>query len=332
MATKKITNIRIGAAALVAVSAIGCGGSSGISDGFPSSPSTVVGKPVGPGVNGGSALAALTVGRTYQYAVTGTVTKDYLVGTNVQTISAPVENASLTRVVSAAPDGVAGHFQFTDTLTYSLQGGVPTVEASTWLVSQGADNSISIIGETKFSVPATTTPAIPLAPGTFSQTTNLSGDATLTFGLASYIYPVVSSGKPDFDYVVYPGTGTLQTAVTALGTENVPASSGSYTAWKTQTTVSDSWNVNGLWYILQTEALNSGFVVSSKSTKTLVEDWVPSIAAPVRSYETLSETDNVSESYSFTVPTYEIDPTVTYAFAPPLNKKETLEMILTGWK
>ena len=94
----------------------------------------------------------------------------------------------------------------------------------------------------------------------------------------------------------------------------------------------ESWNIDGLWLIYTNEQpLAPDTVILSNSTKSSVDDWVPSLGAPVRSHITLSESDNPMLTYTLSNPTYTTPPGITYTFPPaPLNKKETLDAVLTS--
>jgi hypothetical protein len=323
-------------AGVSAILAIGCGGTSGVSNGFPANPNTNGGNPVGPGVNGGSAMVTLTTGQTFTYAVTGTVTKDYLDSSNnKKTISGPVTNATLVRELSADPDGIPGHFQVVDTLTYTIQGNPQSVEVSTWYLAQNPDNSLSILGETKFNFATLTDSNIPLVPGTFSTSANFSGNADLVFQALPVGWDIPAPAGtfgPDYTGSVSPGTGTIESAVTNLNQETVPASTGAaYTAWKTQYTQSEVWNINGVWILYDGLTLAPGTILQSNVNKTLTEDWVPSMGASVRSYLTLTESDVPITAFNFTPATYNVPPAITYTFGPTLNKKEDLELVLTSF-
>jgi hypothetical protein len=332
-----MSRIKLITIALGMVSLVGCGGSSGVSSGFPSA-TAQVGNPTGPGVNGGNNMAPLTGGRTFVYAVSGTITKDYLDSSNTkQTLSGPLSNATLTRVITnVGTAGTATTYQITDTLTYTLQGMPPSVEVSTWFLNQNADNSLWLVGINKFGYQATTTNAggDPFAPSVFSTTSNLGGTSSLNYNLAPYGITVQGSTvtQPPVTYLITAGSGSVQTSVTEYGQESVPTTTGAaYTAWKTLTSDVESWT-NDLAYQAFSEALpvSPGSVVQSTSTKSSVDDWVPSLGAPVRSQITLSESDTVAISATTQAPTYTTPPSITYSLAPTLNKKETITAVLTS--
>ncbi len=313
--------------------ATGCGGSNGVSSGFPSSPGAV-GNPTGPGTNGGSAMVAMTTGRTFQYAVSGTVTKDYLDSSGTKkTLSGAVTNATLTRAVSDGSGvlGVTG-FQITDTFTYTLQGSTPAVEVRTWYVTQAPDNSLSLAGANQGTYLTVPTGPVPYAPGTFSTSLNLSvGLTPISFpnDPANVITFKDPAGKgPDQTIAIIPGDGTIETSFTALKQESVPTTSGApYTAWRTQFSQTSVFNDNGLYRLYLEEVLPSDFVVQSRTAQTSTDDWVPSIGAPVRSHLTVSLANQVATSYQFGLGSYNVAPSITYT-SQLLSKQETLDAVL----
>jgi hypothetical protein len=313
----------------------GCGGSSSISNGYPSSPS-VVGNPTGPGVNGGSTMATLTDGRTYVYAVSGTVTKDYLDSSNKkQTMSGAITNATLTRVVSDAA-GVLGApgFQLTDTLTFTIQGSTPTVETTTSYITQGQDGSISYAGANLYTMLTVPQGAVPLSPGTFGTSLNLSSGTTqIAFPndptIVISISPPAGTTGADAIYDFIPGAGSVETSFTCLGQETVPTTTSvPYTAWKTQSTMVSNYSVNGFYQVIQQNIIPVGFVLQTDQTVTAIEDWIPSLGAPARRHVVLSQNQQVCTAYNYTAGTYTTAPSITYTYAPNLSKKETLDMVL----
>ncbi len=314
----------------------GCGGSNGLSNGFPSQPSSV-GNPTGPGVNGGSAMAALAFGRTFQYAVSGTITKDYLDSAGTKhTFTGAMTNATLTREISDGSGvlGVPG-FQITDTLTFTVQGTAPSVEVSTWYLMQAGDNSLSIAGANQYNYLTEPAGTVPFAPGTFTTSTNLSsGITSINFPndpvfVVNFTDPAGKNPIPQ-TYNIVPGDGTIETSFTALGQESVPTTKGAaYTAWKTQYSQTTLFNDDGLYHLYMQDILPSDFVVQSRVAKTSTDDWVPSLGAPVRMHQTLSETDQVATSYQFNLGAWNTTPGITYT-SQQLTKKETLDLALVS--
>ena len=134
-------------------------------------------------------MAPLTGGRTFQYSVSGTVTKDYLSSSNtVQTLSGPVTNATLTRVVTnVGTSGTATTYQFTDTLTWYASGKCrPSVESFDLADRQNPGQfAIVRVGKLgKFGYNATTAVGTgdPLAPATFTTSANTGGTSALNLG------------------------------------------------------------------------------------------------------------------------------------------------------
>lgn len=318
------------------VALTGCGGSNGLSNGYPG-PAPQVGNPTGPGVNGGNNMAPLTGGRTFVYAVSGTISKEYLSTSNaIQTVSGQVQNATLTRVITSnGTSGGANSYTFTDTLTYTLQGYAPAVEVSSWTVNQNSDNSLSLAGINKFGYNTTLANPDAFVPSIFSTSQNIGGQTQLNYGPPGSITvpPPAGSTSQPVTYEFSQGSGTVQTAMTALGQESVPTTTGApYTAWKTQTTESEIWNNSALYLleILQ-QVLPPDWIAQENYAKTSIDDWVPSLGAPVRSLITTTQSDTVVLTYSATAPTYSTGPTITFTFPPnPLVKKETLTAVLVS--
>ena len=324
----------------------GCGGTDGLDTGYPSSPSTV-NKPVGPGVNGGSALAVWTPGMSWKYNVSGTISYDYVnTAGAVATTSGQVTNGLLTRVVNTAPAPYpTGCVEVTDTFTYTLQGGTPTVEVENRYYSVSTSDglkaktsqksgvakpayqtgSLTLIGEDRYSnqlmyVGSTGTSV----PATFTSTTNLSDQAN---GSAYNPPPVAPDGSDPTQ--TYPtATASFTSALSVLGQETVPALDGSsYTAWKTQSSLQTTWENNGLMWSTIT-SLPSGWVINTVDNETWTDDWVPSMGVQVKTHYTLTEKADASMSYSITKTSAGVPTEITYSPQVTLNKTEKLDMVL----
>lgn len=319
---------------LPALALIGCGGeTSGVTNGYPSAPSNV-GKPAGPGVNGGNSLAALAVGQTWTYAVSGTITEQVVSNGTVQTITGNVVNAKIVRAVTAAPSSFgSGVFQLTDTFTYALQGYTPTAQVWTEYVTQGEGGSLSMVGFSAQGLIPTLATTAAVVPGSFGKNVTLSGSSTLNFNEPTFYVTVAnpsSTGTPaSVVYDITPGNGTVQTSFAALTQEQVPASSGAaYTAWSTESSTTQFLNINGLYNLMALQQpLPPDWVQQASTTFATSDDWVPSMDVPVRSHLVRTESDTVATSYSYSAGTFTVPPTITYSFlASPLISKEDLQL------
>jgi hypothetical protein len=289
----------------------GCGGSSGVSAGYPTAPSTGAGNPVGPGVNGGSQLAKWVVGNTWNYSVSGTLTEDYLDEANQKaTIGGTLTSGTLVREVSAAPAPFAsGVFQVTDTFTFAVGGSQPQVQVSTRYFLQGSDGSLTQVGMgNTFIQTMFTSGASASVPGTFSGNANLSSSAS-----GGSFYPGPSAG-----------TTGLTDAFTSLGQVSVPSSKGvPYTAWKTQDTQTATWEQDYQYITSSGNVIPIGWPINSSYTKTETDYWVPSIGAPVEFKEALNGEANVILTYTINTSGFTYTSTV-------LNSTANLEYVLTS--
>ena len=319
---------------LPALALIGCGGeTSGVTNGYPSAPSNV-GNPAGPGVNGGNSMAAMAVGQTWTYAVSGNITQQVLNGTTVQTISGAVTNGKIVRAVTAAPASFgSGVFQLTDTFTYTLQGYTPSVQVWTEYVTQGSGGTISLAGFSSQGLIPTLSTRGAIVPGSFAKNTTLSNSSALNFNepvfLLTFNNPSSTGNPPSVTYGIGAGSGTIQTSFAALAQQQVPSTSGgAYTAWTTESSTTEYLNVDALYKLIALEQPpGTNFVQQASTTFATSDDWVPSMGVPVRSHLVKTESDTVATAYSYTTGSFTAPPSITYTFlANPLVTKEDLQL------
>jgi hypothetical protein len=328
-------------AALPILSAAGCGGTDGLSNGYPSVPPNV-NKPVGPGVNGGSQLAVWQPGETWTFNVSGNISKDYINAAGaVATESGPITNGILTRTVNTAPAPYPeGTLEVTDSFSYTIQGGVPTVDVVNRYYSPSTSSgfktkpgmvvkpafqtgSLTLVGEDRYEsqVQFTSTSGLNI-PASFSASTTASNQ---TSGSAFYPAPVqfVSGGAEN-----YAAIANTSSAFTVLNQESVPAQDGSsYTAWKTQSSLQTAWNNNGLvWSTIN--ALPVGWVIQAIDNESSTDDWVPSEGVSVKTHYTLTETASASLNDAITRTSSGVPETITYNPEVTLHRTETLDLVL----
>jgi len=290
----------------------GCGGTDGLSNGYPTSPSGAT-KPVWIPNSGGSAMATWAVGNVWKYAVSGTVTKDYLNASNaVQTMSGQITNGTLVRSVSAAPSAFpAGTFQVTESLTYTIQGSVPTVETYQHYVSQGSDGSLTDLGVGADGIGVLfSTGTGPIVPGTFAQNKNLSTQPSgITFN------PVGDAGE-----------ASLLQSFAPLSQSTLASQGGnSYTVWNSHSSETQTWNQEWLYYVggATQYDLPVGWLLNWTTNISTNDFWVPSLGAPVKSHWDINESDNALITWTFKAPSF------TYT-STPLNKVESLDLYLVS--
>jgi hypothetical protein len=328
-------------AAVPILSAVGCGGTDGLSNGYPGVPPSV-NKPAGPGVSGGSQFAVWQTGETWTFNVSGTISKDYINSAGaVATMSGPITNGLLTRTVTSAPSPYPeGTLEVTDSFGYTIQGGTPAVEVVNRYYSTGVSDglkskpgtvakpafqtgSLTLVGEDRYSsqVQFTNTSGINI-PATFATSTTASNQTSgNAYSPASVTF--TTGGTPNFA-----AAANTSSAFTVLNQETVPAQDGSsYTAWKTQSSLQTTWNNNGLlWSTIS--ALPVGWIIQALDNETWTDDWVPSEGVSVKTHYTLNETANAAMSSAITRTSAGIPEEITYNPEVTLHRTETLDLVL----
>ena len=284
---KLTQTILLASIALSGLALSGCGGtSSPASAGYPD-PGTVTNIPMGPGVDGGSGLRMFHNGDSFQYKVTGNITQEYLdTALNKKTVSAPI-SGTCVRTISAATFNGTACLDLTDNLQYTPTGGVPTVRTLERFVVQGADGSVTLIGQrdhsTNFVVAGTTS----FLPGVFSTSSGANAAASFVNDASD-----LQADK------------TLQYTLGIVGQESVLATSGSFNTWKSTWSSSDTSNYYPIPRAIAGVVMPAGFVVRMIRNESGAEWWAPALGTAIKSTMTVSEEDTILKSWTYTSGTF----------------------------
>ena len=273
-------NVKFTIAALGAL-LIGCGGSAGISSGFPDPPKDTVLVPNGPGVDGGSILRTYKAGDTWQYKLGGTMLReDYDDQGKIKSKTSGPVSGTLIRQVSAVTFQGGPAMKFTDTLSYKINGGLNTVEILETYGIQQVDGSVTMVGRRDNNADAGVVTKSWI-PGTFAAGANVGGQANFT-GLGTYTDTIGLHSFGDFY--------NTSTALTATNTSSVVSSTAGlpFATWRT--VYSDSYVHN--WdainrFLWTSEFIGEGYRWKSVEAVSSTDDWCPLWGAPIqRGYQT----------------------------------------------
>ena len=294
-------------AALSTALLIGCGGSAGVGSGFPAPPVDPGLVPTGPGLDGGSVLRTYKAGDTWTYTLGGNMLRqDYDDQQKLKTSTSGPVTGTMIRQVSSVTFQGAPAFKFTDTMTYSINGGQNTVEILETYAKQEIDGSITMLGRRDNNADCGNVTKT-WRPGTFAAGSNVGSEAKFT-GI-----DVVN----DFYQT--------STAFTATNSSTVTASTGAaFNTWRT--VYADSYEHN--WDFItrftnNTEFVGEGYRIKTVEAISSTDDWSPLWGAPVqRGYQT-TRTDSVLDSITIS------NGTVTYTYH--IEKRSlNLKMVLAS--
>ena len=259
---------------------VGCGGSSGISSGFPDSPTDKPLIPTGPGVDGGGVTRTYKSGDTWEYTVGGTMLReDYDDQNKLKSKTTGPVTGQLIRQVSAVTFQGAPALKFTDALSYKINGGLNTVEILETYGIQQIDGSVTMVGRRDNNADAGVVTK-PWLPGSFGAGTNVGGQAKFT-GL--------TQAGDFFD---------TSTAFTATGASTVTSSTTvPFNAWRTVYADSYVHNFDAIARFTATpEFIGEGYRWKTTEAVSSIDDWCPVWGAPVqRAYQT-TRTDSIIDT------------------------------------
>ncbi len=265
----------------------GCGGSgSPATSGFPNGGSAA-NVPVGPGVDGGSAMRLMANGDSYVYKVTGATVMEYLDAAFAKrTLNANV-TGNMVRNVTATTYNATACFQITDSLVYTPTGGNPVSEITERFVTQAADGTITVIGQRDHSVSFNATTPQSVWSGTFATGTGLS-----------------STSRFANDAAEFQADKVVDSSFTMVGQESLPASSGAFTTWRANWASHDETNIYPIPRVISGIIIPKGFVSQVERSETGTEWWLPSFSAPVKTALNIAENDTVITSWTFSSGTF----------------------------
>lgn len=269
---------------------VGCGGGGGFNSGFPDAPQPKVVLPVGPGVAGGNTLRTFRAGDAWIYSVTGNMLREeYDDQAKVKTKNSGPVSGQLVRQMSAVTFQGQPAFKITDALTYSINGGLTTVEVLEYYGRQEPNGDFTMLGRRDQSA-NTGASSKPWLPGTFGVSSNRGG-ATLFTGLGTYVN---STGLTS----LYKDEFSTSTALTSTGSQSIPSTTGAgFDCWRSVYAETYSNNFDGTnRFRYSAEFIGPGYRLKSIEEINSVDDWSPVIGAPVqRQYQT-TRTDTIVDS------------------------------------
>jgi hypothetical protein len=279
-------SIGFGIASLVA---LGCGGSSPATSGYPTGGTTPANVPAGPGTSAGAALLTYKSGNSWTYKVSGTLSREFYDIAGSRKSENGEVSGTMVRTISSATFAGTACLKVVDAYSYSITGGSTLVYNQIRYVVQAGDSSVTVIGYHDQDVDFVANAASASVPGAYASGVSVANSGR--FGQSAADYQADKSVEESF-------TVSAQDSVTSS------VKGSPFTAWKVATNLRDVTNVYPVPRVVGGIILPKGFVTQSTKSQSGTEYWLPQFGAPVSIDMSLNQIDSVLTSWTYTSGTF----------------------------
>jgi hypothetical protein len=207
--------------------------------------------------------------------------------TNVSRNQGAVTGSFIRTITSVTFNGTPC-LKVTDALTYTLNGGLPTVEVLETYMTQAVNGDVTMIGRRQNKAD-TGGVAQAWLPGTFGAGASVGGAGLYTNTLTT---PFTK-----FD---------ISTAFAVTGASTVTAdSSPVFNTWRSvyTDTMNNTWGVME-WF--KSFNISNGFIFKTVEDLSSIDEWSPLVGAPIKRTYNSTRTDSVIHGdVNYTPPTYD---------------------------